>query len=407
MADNEANAYNPFYYMQQFQQGQASARDMNAQAQERELQNQIMQRSNSLWQQYAAQSGGQPAAGQQPAAAGPNVTVGPWQDSTDPSIGGPTGAPAGPMAAGMALQGGGGPSQQSLPGDPMLATSEKMMDAAGFFMSHGGGGQGLDLLKSAADIRAKGATANYETMRGQSMAADATLHGLDAFGRIMNPSDVTDQASYTTALQQAAAIDPKMEKFLQTVPTTYSKELVQKLSDLGDSRSNQVTLQKLAIDTQMKQLELSNTQANQQMERMQRQQQLEEDKRWHDANIKENPVVVAKLDGAKQTLNADLIAAQGDPIKEQQAQAKYNDQVDGITGNAPANPIGDFMKNPVGSILSAVGGNGQTAKPATPAVVKAVPSTDVMRRARAAIASGANPDAVNARLKAAGLPPIQ
>lgn len=80
--------------------------------------------------------------------------------------------------------------------------------------------------------------------------------------------------------------------------------------------------------------------------------------------VAKNPAIAAKIKGAQDTLSATLYAAQGDPVKEAQAQAQYNAQVDQFANPQQGPTLAD---SPLGGIINAakqVFGLGNAAQPA-------------------------------------------
>lgn len=238
MAD-ESGMYNILNYAQAFQKGKADLQDTQQQVIARTMQNELAQRQMDAWQKFAASDSAPPATQQ----GGPGVTIGPWQDMNDPSAGGPLQNP------GAAFQNPKGVAaandSETLPGDTLRAQADKMTKAAGFMFQGGAGASGMDLVKNAAEIRAKAAEMDKAAVTAQQEKLTTALKGLEAAGQIFN--GVHDQTSWDQARAQFAQIPGLSPGAVDSIPVMYSPAALKAVQDHAMTRKDQLTLQQQGI----------------------------------------------------------------------------------------------------------------------------------------------------------------
>lgn len=235
----------PMYYAQQFAQGQATLRDTNAQASEREMSNQQNQRMMDIAAKFS---------NTQPAAQGaPNVTVGPWQDSSDPSVGGDTGAPA--AAAAM---------QPPAPGDMALAAAKKLAAVGNMAIDGGMPAKGADLLAKASEIARQGQEANDAHFKTQTEAAAFAKNSYDLIGQVAGSAENQDE--WTKAKQELAQNPGIDQTMVKNLPDVYSPRLARMVADHSVTAAQKMEAVQRMMTAKREQDSLDNTKAYQAQE---------------------------------------------------------------------------------------------------------------------------------------------
>lgn len=248
---------------QQFQQGRATLQDTQAQAEERRLKN------DETRTQIAAFSGMGDGTDKS------NVSVGPWQDSEDPSVGGDLPQ----MRAAAAFQ-------ASLPGDGVRSDADKFTAMGKKLMGTGAPSAGLNLVKAASEMRTQAATADKDAAQANEARMNAAIHSLQVAGQVMNPDVVTDQTRYDQAKQQLAQIPGVDPRVVQGLPATYDPAVVDRLSRQSTTRQEQLKFQQDAMRNKMEATRIANEQQFHQDTLAMEQAKLTEQKRKEDFDKK-------------------------------------------------------------------------------------------------------------------------